>query len=236
MPTLVNLLSTAISGYYNNPFARTPVFGPTLKSPNTSAMATFTADPTTRPRLGRVLRPNSQQEFTAGPGGYIPNDPLLSYQWFAIIPGLLNDGEFIMSLTSPSIRYDQQSRFENGKMHHYAGFMSVDDLQLTVYTDITGTATSLANHWVRDIRDQNGLYRLKAQYERNVILYLLDQNDRIISEIKYKGCWLSSWGSYSLDYNGSNILATDLTLSVDDFIVNEELSFQSTPVTQVILP
>ncbi len=200
---------------------RMPVFGQPLSNPNKAALTSFTSDPTTKPRLERSLRPSSPSGFSSNSGGYVPNDPLLTCHWFAVINNMLDTGEFIQSITTPSIRYDQQSRFENGKMRHYAGFMTVDDLQMTIYTDVSGVAINTAARWIRSIRDTEGVYTLPSQYKKTVILYLLDVNDRIITEISYKGCWITSWGSYSLDYNGANIIATDLTLSVDDFAIRE---------------
>lgn len=144
------------------------------------------------------------------------NDPLMSYQWFAVIPGVLEDGEYIQSIATPSIRYDEQTKFRDGKMHHYAGFFSVDDLSLTLYTEISGYSTSLASSWIRNVRGVDGMYGLPSQYKKAVLLAILDQNDYVVAGFKYTGCWPKSWESYSLDYASSTILATTLQLSVDD--------------------
>lgn len=223
----VRLLLSALRD--RNTESSIPLAGQNLINPARYAVNGHTQDPSARPRLPRVGRPNHE-----GPGGYSPNDPLMNYHWFATIPGVLDQGEFIQSITTPSIRYDQQSRFENGKMHHYAGFMSVDDMQMTIYTDISGTAIDVATKWVRNVRDSAGIYRLPKDYKKKVVLYILDQDDRIISEIHYTGCWITSWDSYSLDFNGASILVTNLSVSVDDFYIEGEADAPGTLRSQSI--
>lgn len=147
---------------------------------------------------------------------FIPSDPLLNFQWFALIPGAIEQGEYIQTITTPSIRYDEQTKFRDGKMHHYAGFFSVDDISLTLYTEISGYATSLAANWIRNVRGADGMYGLPSQYKKTVLLAILDQNDYIVGGFKYHGCWPKSWDSYTLENTSSNILATVLQLSVDD--------------------
>lgn len=144
------------------------------------------------------------------------NDPLTAYQWFAIIPGVLEQGEYIQSITTPSLRYDEQTKFRDGKMHHYAGFFSVDDISMTLYTEISGYSTSLASKWLRNVRGADGMYGMPSQYKKTVLVSILDQNDGIIAGFKYSGCWPKSWDSYTLDYSSSTILATVVQLSVDD--------------------
>lgn len=238
---MVDLVRIARSGPSLYDQMNSPLHGRMLNSPNVYAANQYTRDPATLLRMDRSLRPSASgpDGFTTEPGGYVPNDPILTSGWFAVIPGILEVGEYIQSFTTPSIRYDQQSRYENGKMHHYAGFMTVDDLQLSIYTDISGVAVDVASRWVRTIRDKNGIYALPSSYKKTVILFILDHNDRVIAEILYKGCWLSSWDSYTLDFTGSQILVTSLTLSVDDFEIREIESnptVRSSPVKTVTLP
>ncbi len=152
----------------------------------------------------------------AAQDGYIPNDPLLSYQWAAYIPGVIDRHEYIMAITTPSIRYDQQPRFISGKVHHYAGFMSVDDVSMTIYTEVSGMAPSTMAHWVREIRSRDGLYNLPSQYKKTIVVVLLDQADRIVAEFRYEGAWPSSWSSYNLQFGQASYLVTETTLSVDD--------------------
>lgn len=148
--------------------------------------------------------------------GFEPADPLLNYQWFAVIPGILEVGEYIMELSTPAIRYDQQQKFKNGKIHHYPGFFSVDDLSLVVYTDISRAGLDVAKKWMRSIRSEEGLYTVPALSKKEVYVYLLDQNDYIVFSWVYKGCWPTAWDSYQLQSTSASMLVTNLTLSVDD--------------------
>ena len=211
--------------------AALPGFGTQLVNPGHYAPGWGSMTPATLIRMGRQGRPDYADPNVTS-GGFEPADPIQSYTWFAWIPGVLEQGEYIQSISTPSIRYDQQSRFENGKMRHYAGFLSVDDLQLTLYTDVTGIAISCIERWMRSVRDENGLYSLPKDYKKTVILRILDVNDRIVAEIRYLDCWITNWGSYQLDYNNSNILVTTATLSVDDFEIQTSAGGTNQPPTQ----
>ena len=145
-----------------------------------------------------------------------PNDPLLSHQWAAYIPNVLDDNTYIQAISTPSIRYDQQTRYNAGKVHNYAGIMSLDDISMTLYTEVSGYAPSLLSQWVRAIRSQEGLYNLPVEYKRTVVVVLLDQTNTIVAEFRYIGAWPTSWDSYQLQYGQASVLATEVTLSVDD--------------------
>lgn len=147
---------------------------------------------------------------------YEPNDPMYAHQWYAVIPGVVNAGEYIQSIQTPSIRYDAQSKHKGGKVHHYAGFLTVENLQMTIYTEVSGMAASTASKWIRGVRSEDGMYALPNTYKKQVLLTMLDYNDGAIVGFRYKGCWPESWDSYDLNYNGSQILVTNMTLSVDD--------------------
>jgi hypothetical protein len=195
--------------------AAIPGFGTQFSNPKNYIPKFSGFDPTVLVRMWRNRRPDYGSNVTTD--NYQPPDPIQNYTWYAFIPGVLDVGEYIQSITTPSIRFDQQSRFENGKMRHYAGVLSVDDIQLTLYTDVTKKAISCVAEWIASIRDEHGLYSLPKDYRKTVVLYILDMHDRIIAEIHYKDCWITNWSSYSLDYTNSNILVTNVTLSVDDF-------------------
>lgn len=145
-----------------------------------------------------------------------PSDPLLNYQWFALIPTVLSQGEYITEIQTPAIRYDQQTKFKNGKIHHYAGFFSVDDMSLTIYTDVSRTAMDAAKKWIRAARSEEGLYGLPASYKNDVYVVVLDQADNIVFGWRYVGCWVTSWDSYNLQMTSAALLVTNLTISVDN--------------------
>ena len=176
----------------------------------------------------RNVTPDTFEQFLRGmtstygedaresPIQWSPNDPILSHQWAAYIPNVLDDSTYIQSISTPSIRYDQQTRYVSGKVHNYAGVMSLDDISMTLYTEASGYMPSLLSQWVRAIRSQEGLYNLPIEYKRTVIVVLLDQTNTIVAEFRYNGAWPTSWNSYQLQYGPASILATEISLSVDD--------------------
>ena len=145
-----------------------------------------------------------------------PNDPQLNYQWAAYIPGIIEDHEYISAITTPTVRYDQQSRFLNGKMQHYPGFLSIDDISMTLYTESRGLAMSALTKWVRSVRAKDGIYSLPKDYKRTVVVALVDASGRVVAEMHYLRCWPISWNSYDLNYGDATLLATQISLSVDD--------------------
>ena len=145
-----------------------------------------------------------------------PNDPILSYQWAAYIPNVLDDNTYIQAISTPSIRYDQMTKYVSGKVHNYAGVMAMDDISMTLYTEATGYMPSLLSQWVRAIRSQDGIYNLPVNYKRTVVVVLLDIENTIVAEFRYIGAWPTSWNSYQLQYGAANVLATEVSLSVDD--------------------
>lgn len=163
-----------------------------------------------------IPRFDSRTKLNARDPEFMPQDPLLNYQWFAIIPGILNQGEYINEISTPAIRYDQQQKFKNGKIHHYPGFFSVDDITMSIYTDISRTALDVAKGWMRTIRSNEGLYGTPNNSKKDVYVVLLDQNDSIIWGWRYIGCWPTTWDSYQLQMTSASLLVTNLTLSVDD--------------------
>ena len=218
-----------------------PIFGRSLTNPNaiaaralqqgaqlaTSAAAEAFAkglgitsfNPTNLLKVNRLLEylpPGTASIAATALTGPKPNDPLLNYQWVAYVHGVIEEYEWITAITTPSINYEQQSRFIGGKMHHYAGFLSVDDVQMTIYTDVTGFAQGAISKWVRTVRSRDGIYALPSEYQRTVIVQILTQDDRIVTEFHYTGAWPKTWNSYNLQYGSSTILATEVTLSIND--------------------
>lgn len=146
----------------------------------------------------------------------VPPDPLTDAQWVALIPGMIVDYEFIHAINTPSIRFDQQGRFENGKIHNYPGVMSMDDVTVTFMTEITGTAPSFLSEWIRSVRSMEGIYNLPAAYRKTLIVAILDQRGNVIMEFHYENVWPVSWSGYSLKFGTPSPLFTEVTLNVDD--------------------
>lgn len=160
-------------------------------------------------------------------------DPLLSMDWLAVIIDRSNpkaiEWSYIQAVQTPSIQIEPRSVFRAGKMAHYAGILSVENLSISMYTDTQARALKLVSSWVGSIYDNNsGNYKLPKDYMKDVYVYLLDSTYSTVCVMKFFKCFPTSWTSYSLDTSQTSPIVTTFDLSVETFSIGgpEETSSQ----------
>jgi T4-like virus tail tube protein gp19 len=151
-------------------------------------------------------------------------DPLLNIDWIGIIVDKSNpkaiEWSYIQAIQTPSLQVESKPVFRAGKMSHYAGIVSVENINISLYTDTTGKALKLASSWIDLIyNNRTGDYRLPKEYKKEVFVYFLDPAQKTVCVMKFFGCFPVSWNSYSLDGNQSSMLVTTLDLAVDSFSI-----------------
>lgn len=154
-------------------------------------------------------------------------DPVLSFEWLAVIvdpnPVSALPWYYIDTLTTPGLTVAQQDQHFNGLSKKYAGTMTVDSLQLGLFTDSAAATFSYANDWFSSTYRKDGFYSLPSQYKRDVILFVLDSKKNTVIDIRFVGCWPTNYNAYTWDAQ-NNVVDTQLTLSVDQVIFNTETS------------
>lgn len=170
----------------------------------------------------------------SGLEGYSPlkamlsrKDPVTSIDWIGLVVDSSNpqalDWYYINSIQTPGIQIETRSVFRSGKMQHYAGTLSIDNLSLTLYTDATGAAMKFASSWINTVyNNQTGNYRLPREYKKSIYVYLLDVERAIVCQFKFFGCWPTSWASYQLGNGQAENLPTVLELAVDTFSISDD--------------
>lgn len=156
------------------------------------------------------------------------SDPVLNIDWIGMVIDKSNpnalDWHYIQSIQTPGIQIEARKVFRSGKEQHYAGTLSVDNLQLTLYTDSTGKALKFASSWFNCVFDsQTGNYRLPKDYKKDVYVYMYDPKHQTVALLKFFGCFPTSWASYSLDNNSqASPLVTTLDLVCDSFSIGSD--------------
>lgn len=168
-------------------------------------------------------------------GALSRRDPILSVDWIGIVvdranPGAL-DWYYIDAIQTPSLNFEPQTVFRNGKMQHYAGPVSVNNLDITLYTDASGAAMKFASSWFGAVYDNNnGNYRLPKDYKKDILVYMYDAARQTLCEFKFFGCFPTSWGSYNLESAQANTIPTTMELTVDFFSIGSDSSLVQSEV------
>lgn len=164
------------------------------------------ANPYTRDRLQKLM---------------LRDEPVLAYQWVGIIidsnasAGGQLPSEFIDGITTPPIQVAPQVHNFNGAAKKTAGEFSVDSITLKLYTDIRARSFNYADQWMRATYRTDGFYNLPSKYKRDVQVYVLDNTGSTVTDMRFVGCFPTSYDSYDLNSEAS-LLETRLTLSVDE--------------------
>lgn len=153
-------------------------------------------------------------------------DPLLNIDWVGMVIDRSNpkalDWHYLQAIQTPSLQVQPKPVFRAGKMSHYAGALSVENINVTLYSDTTAKALKFASSWMANIyNNQTGDYYLPKDYKKDVYVYLLDSKLATVCLFKFFGCFPTNWASYSLQGGQAEMLPTTLDLTVDAFSIGE---------------
>lgn len=155
-----------------------------------------------------------------GPAAITRVDPVMNYLWSARIVGGSSPSnpmhKYIDQIQTPALSFDTQSVYRRGKKQHYAGAFSADNLTIHLYSGIDGTSFDYAALWVRSVMGYQGYFSPPSQYKRDVLLDILDPNNRVVIQFAFRGCWPTNWNGYTFDSGAGQVVMTELTLSVDN--------------------
>lgn len=159
-------------------------------------------------------------------------DPVLSFDWIAvIIDPTVNVGkqmpwQYIDGLTTPSLAVDQHSLFFNGLTKKFASVYSAGSITLKLFTDTKAKSFNYANYWIRSTYREDGFYGLSKSYKKDIQVFILDPTREIVVDLRFFGCFPTSWESYTLDAS-NGILETTMQVSVDEMFMNYDSDFSA---------
>lgn len=153
-------------------------------------------------------------------------DPLNNINWDARIydsSGRTISGYFIDTIQTPSIGIETRSVFRSGKMQHYAGNLSMDNVNITMLATADAGNLKLASSWIQDVYDnQTGNYGLPSVYKKKIKVIILDVALRQACVLTLYGCWPTAWSSMDLSTGSAINMYVTMSLSVDSFSIDNE--------------
>jgi hypothetical protein len=160
-------------------------------------------------------------------------DPLLSYQWYCMMPNLSFPGTkgytlpwyYIEEANTPLRSFEVRTIFREGRDKHYPSKYSVDALQLSFYADSANVSFNYLNAWTTGgniapftsstAAKQGGRFRVPKDNKKTIKVYFVDATKQELFLLEYTECWPQTIASYSLD-GASNRLVHHVTFSVGD--------------------
>lgn len=98
---------------------------------------------------------------------------------------------------------------------NFPGLLSVSSASITFLKPMPDFISSYFYAWKKLMVDDDGLYKPKNDYQKNVYIRFLDSTGLAINRYKLIGCFPTTFPAYDLDYNNNEVTKFSVTLSVD---------------------
>lgn len=116
--------------------------------------------------------------------------------------------------------------YRGGNFKTEEGFESFGDWTTKIKLDSSFIAWKVMYDWMKNIADnkeKHGVY--DQSYSTDAFLYVFDNFDNQILEIKFENVWPSVLGDVTFSYEDSdNLLTTEITFQYDRYYVIESLN------------
>ena len=150
----------------------------------------------------------------------LPNkfEPKRSYRWVLALEGI---DSFLVSTTKrPDISIGSaQINFINS-YRNIAGKLTFGDISLTLHDPIAPSGAQQVMEWIRTHYESvSGRAGYADFYKRDCQLKMLDPIGTVIELWDIKGALLTSVNFGSLDYGSDEIMKIDLTMKVDNCVL-----------------
>lgn len=170
-------------------------------------------------------------------GALARSDPMLSYQWYCILPDIRPQGGattpalpwYYVEEATPAFRnFNVRSVFREGREKHYPSTYSVDALRLAIYADSQNKAMEYLANWQAAIlyptssktaAVKGGGYGRPSgtnAYKKTIKIYLVNAAKKELAVLEYTECWPQTIDSYSLDSGTSSRILNHVTFNVGD--------------------
>lgn len=185
---------------------------------------------------------SSIQEGNSLAGALARPDPMLGFNWYAVLPDITPIGGspqklpwYYVEEANPCFRmFETRSIFHEGHNKHYPSTYNVDPLSMVVYADENNDALNYLTAWAgailrpttpSNIETIGGGYGRPKGYKKTIKIILVNSAKKKIATLTYLGCWPTHMDPYALESASSQRQVNRVTFSVDDvFITLESLN------------
>ena len=171
--------------------------------------------------------------------------PLLSYNWYILLPKLhetstldesvvYGDGGMlaealpslredynravstrVQSLTSPYFKVDTDKNFEQNTYWYYAKANDISSISFDVIENEDMLTLDYFTAWKNLIINSDGTNNPPAYYKKEIIVYRMNNLKSDVAVHIYSGCFVSDMADLTTDYETSDFVKYNITLSVD---------------------
>jgi hypothetical protein len=150
----------------------------------------------------------------------LPNkfEPKRSYRWVLAIEGI--DAFLVSDTQRPSISIGHnQIKFINS-YRNVSGKLEFGDITVKLHDPIAPSGAQQVMEWIRTHYESvSGRAGYADFYKRDLQLKMLDPIGTVVELWDIKGAIITSAGFGSLSYSGDDIMMIDLTLKIDNCVL-----------------
>lgn len=147
-------------------------------------------------------------------------DPLMNFSWFCTMPaidGIRLPWFYVEEFVAPFRSFQVNSRFQQGKIYHYAGQQDLSNINLKIYDDSSGKAGAYLEAWRGAVSTYDGIYNYPVNYKKTIEVVILDITRTIqVYKLRYEGCWPTTTEAMNLSSGASDRLIQGQEFSVDN--------------------
>jgi len=150
----------------------------------------------------------------------LPNkfEPKRNYRWVLAIEGI--DAFLVSETQRPTITIgDKKIDFINS-YRNIAGKLSFSDITVKLHDPIAPSGAQQVMEWIRTHYESvSGRAGYADFYKRDLQLKMLDPVGTVVELWDIKGAFITSANYGSLTYSGDDIMTIDLTLKIDNCVL-----------------
>ena len=150
----------------------------------------------------------------------LPNkfEPKRNYRWVLAIEGI--DAFLVSETNRPTITIgDKKIDFINS-YRNIAGKLSFSDISVKLHDPIAPSGAQQVMEWIRTHYESvSGRAGYADFYKRDIQLKMLDPIGTVVELWDIKGAFITQANYGSLTYSGDDIMVIDLTLKIDNCVL-----------------
>ena len=136
----------------------------------------------------------------------------------SIIGGLIGFGlqQLVQKISFSDYSIETASKMRYGPYEaSFAGVFNAESIKITFLKTMPDAVSAYLSAWKKLIIDDQGLYHVKANYQKTIYVRFLTSEGFPIGRYKFVGCFPLKFPSYSLDYQDLNVTTIDVEFAVD---------------------
>ena len=150
----------------------------------------------------------------------LPNkfEPKRNYRWVLAIEGI--DAFLVSETNRPTIQIGEKKIDFINSYRNNAGKLSFQDISVKLHDPIAPSGAQQVMEWIRTHYESvSGRAGYADFYKRDLQLKMLDPIGTVIELWDIKGAFITQANYGSLNYSGDDIMVIDLTLKIDNCVL-----------------